>query len=79
MFYTHTTNIKISDMPFYHRVSAKYGLKGTAWGVLNAVSDLTMHKPIKDGTKSDTLTNKMLSIAEFGEPILDKAFTILSK
>ena len=54
-------------------------LKGTAWGVLNAVSDLTMHKPIKDGTKSDTLTNKMLSIAEFGEPILDKAFTILSK
>ena len=54
-------------------------LKGTAWGVLNAISDLTMHKPIKNSTKSDTLTNKMLSIAEFGEPILDKAFTILSK
>lgn len=55
-------------------------LKGTAWGVLNAVSDLTTHRAsTRKNNSNDTITNRMLTIAEFGEPILDRAYEILSK
>lgn len=54
-------------------------LKGTAWGVLNAVSDLTMHRALRKGSTEESYANRMMSIAEFGEPILDKAYEILSK
>ena len=54
-------------------------LKGTAWGVLNAVSDLTMHRELRKGSTQESYANRMMSIAEFGEPILDKAYEILSK
>ena len=54
-------------------------LKGTAWGVLNAVSDLTMHKKLRKGSTEDSYVNRMMSIAEFGESTLDKAYDILSK
>lgn len=54
-------------------------IKGTAWGLLNAVSDLTMHKELRKGATAETYTNRMLNIAEFGEPILDKAYSILTK
>lgn len=54
-------------------------IKGTAWGLLNAVSDLTMHKELRKGSTAETYTNRMLNIAEFGEPILDKAYSILTK
>lgn len=54
-------------------------LKGTAWGVLNAVSDLTMHRELRKGSTEESYANRMMSIAEFGEPILDRAYEILSK
>lgn len=54
-------------------------LKGTAWGLLNAVSDLTMHKEYKEDTKHETKSNRFLAIAEFGEPVLDQAYEILTK
>lgn len=54
-------------------------LKGTAWGLLNAISDLTMHREYKEGTKDETKVNRLLTIAEFGEPVLDKAYEILTK
>lgn len=54
-------------------------LKGTAWGVLNAVSDLTMHRELRKGSTEESYANRMMNIAEFGEPILDRAYEILSK
>ena len=54
-------------------------LKGTAWGVLNAVSDMTMHRKLRTGSDENSYTNRMLNIAEFGETTLDKAYAILSK
>ena len=54
-------------------------LKGTAWGVLNAVSDMAMHRKLRTGSDENSYTNRMLNIAEFGETTLDKAYAILSK
>lgn len=54
-------------------------LKGTAWGVLNAVSDMTMHRKLRTGSDENSYTNRMLNIVEFGETTLDKAYAILSK
>lgn len=54
-------------------------LKGTAWGVLNAVSDLTMHRELRKGSTEESYANRMMNIAEFGETILDRAYEILSK
>lgn len=54
-------------------------LKGTAWGVLNAVSDLTMHRELRKGSTEESYANRMMNIAEFGEPILDRAYEILFK
>lgn len=54
-------------------------LQGTALGLLNAVSDITMHREMKKGTDEFSYGARMMKIAEYGEPLLDKAFQLLVK